>query len=824
MQDEISFGVWLRNQRRALDLSRQTFADQVGCAEVTLRRIEAATLKPSKELASVLLQKLGIPESERSQWIAFARGLSGFPLSSAAPSNNPITNFPIPLTTFIGRQREQEEVNHLISKNRLVTLTGTGGVGKTRLAVQVVAGVRSRFPDGVWFLDLAPLINPILVPNTLATVIGLRESAELSFKDLLINYFHARSALVVFDNCEHLIESCAQLVHSLLSACEHLSILATSREALRVAGEIPYHVPSLETPRLDAESAMETLKNIESVQMFAERATAASPSFLINPHNVFTVAEICQNLDGIPLAIELAAARVNVLTVKQILMRLNERFNLLTGGFRSAFPRHQTLQAAIEWSYNLLSEKERTVFRRLAVFSGGWTLEAAEVICIGNGIEPVEVLDLLSGLVNKSLVFVETVQGHSRYRRLQMIREYALAMLNKSDEMSIIYFRHLNFFAKMVFEAERNPKGPEDAFWYERLDSELDNLRTALTWFEQLEHIEIRLRFVAGLWRYWKNRGKSSEGRAYIQHILSGVPPGPSRQTAGYARALTAAGALAYYQADFSYSEQSRTEALSIYRILEDKGGIGDCLIGLGNAAISQGHYDKARAFYEEVLGIRQELGDKLGIARLIGNLGLLAYFQMNYDQAHSLHMESLTLFRELQDYQGVAHELNNLGDVARHQGKLSMALAFYEECISNSKSMKDQWGMAYGIMGIADVAFEQGDFSTAISHYKDCLRMFQKEADYIGLPYVLESVAGLWPTKKQLEYAARIYGSADALRQRTHSPLPPPDQSAYQKHLSLLKEQLGSSKFDVAWAEGSKMTSDQAVALALLCLDDSPN
>jgi len=824
MQNEISFGVWLRKQRRALDLSRQAFADQVGCAEVTLRRIEAATLKPSKELASVLLQKLGIPESERSQWIAFARGLSGFPLSSAAPSNKPITNFPIPLTTFIGRQREQEEVNQLISKNRLVTLTGTGGVGKTRLAIQVVVGVRSHFPDGVWFLDLAPLINPILVPNTLATVIGLRESAELSFKDLLINYFHARSALVVFDNCEHLVESCAQLVHSLLSACEQLSILATSREALRVAGEIPYHVPSLEIPRLDAESPMETLKNIESVQLFAERATAASPSFLINPHNVFTVADICQHLDGIPLAIELAAARVNVLTVEQILMRLNERFNLLTGGFRSAFPRHQTLQAAIEWSYNLLSEKERTVFRRLAVFSGGWTLEAAEVICIGNGIEPVEVLDLLSGLVNKSLVLVETVQGHSRYRRLQMIREYALAMLNKSDEMSIICFRHLNFFAEMVFEAERNLKGPEDAFWYERLDSELDNLRIALTWFEHLQYIEIRLRFVAGLWRYWKNRGKSIEGRAYIQHILSDVPPGPSRQTAAYARALTAAGALAYYQADFSYSEQSRKEALSIFRILEDKVGIGDCLIGLGNAAISQGHYDKARAFYEQGLGIRQELGDKLGIARLIGNLGLLAYFQMNYDQAHSLHMESLTLFRELQDYQGVAHELNNLGDVARHQGKLSMALAFYEECISNSKSMKDQWGMAYGIMGIADVAFEQGDFSTAKSHYKDCLRMFQKEADYIGLPYVLESVAGLLPTKKQLEYAARIYGSADALRQRTHSPLPLPDQSAYQKHLSLLKEQLGSSEFDVAWAEGSMMTSDEAVALALLCLDDSPD
>jgi len=412
------------------------------------------------------------------------------------------------------------------------------------------------------------------------------------------------------------------------------------------------------------------------------------------------------------------------------------------------------------------------------------------------------------------------VQGQLRYRRLQMIREYALAQLNKSDEMSLICFRHLSFFAEMVFETERNLKGPEEASSYERLDSELDNLRAALTWFEQLEYVEIRLRFAAGLWRYWKNRGKSSEGRGYIQRILSGVPTGPSRQTAAYARALTAAGALAYYQADFSYSEQSRKEALSIYRILEDKVGIGDCLIGLGNAAISQGHYDEARAFYEEGLGIRQELGDKWGVARLIGNLGLLAYFQMNYDEAHSLHMESLALFRELQDFAGVAHDISNLGDVARHQGKLSMALAFYEECVSNSKSMKDQWGMAYGIIGIADVAFEQGDFSTAASHYKDCLRMFQKEADYIGLPYVLESVAGLLLTKKQLESAARIYGSADALRLRTHSPLHLPDQSTYQNNLSLLKEQLGDSKFKGAWSEGVRMTSDQAVALAFLCID----
>jgi predicted ATPase/DNA-binding XRE family transcriptional regulator len=822
MQEEISFGTWLRKQRKSLDLSQQAFADQLGCAEVTLRRIEAGRLKPSRELANILFEKLGIPETERQQWISFARGLSGFPLFSTASANGQITNLPVPLTSFIGREREQSEVIRLISKHRLVTLTGAGGVGKTRLAIQVVADLRNRFPDGVWFLDLASLIDPALVPNTLAGMVGLRESTELTPTNLLINYFRSRTALVIFDNCEHVIESCSQLVHSLLSICENLSILATSREALRVAGEIAHSVPSLEIPRLGAELTTDTLREFEALRLFAERGAVALPGFLINSHNALIVARICDRLDGIPLAIELAAARVNVLTVEQILTRLNEQFNLLTGGLRSALPRHQTLHAAMEWSYNLLSEKEQIVFRRLAVFSGGWILEAAEIVCSGNGIDAIEVLDLLSHLVNKSLVYVETVQGQIRYRRLKMIRDHALAMLKRSNEMRVVCRRHLTYFAELVYEAERNFKGPDEASWYGRLDTELDNVRVALTWFGGLEYVDERLRFAAGLWRYWKNRGKTTEGRGHIQHILDSLPLGPSRRTAACARALTAVGALAYYEADFSFSEQSRKEALSIYRILDDKAGIADCLNGLGNAAISQGNYNEARTFYEESLVIRQELEDKWGVARIIGNLGLLAYFQGNYDQAYSFHMESLILFRELQDYEGIANELINLGDVARYQGKLSIALALYGESISISKSLQDQWGLPYGIMGLADVAFEQGDFSAASSQYKDSLIMFQKAADYIAIPYLLESIAALLFVKNQLEAAARIYGSADALRKRKHSPLPLPNQSAYQKYLSLLKQQLGMTKFEIAWTEGFKMTSDQAAALALSCIDDA--
>src|SRR5215207_8772944 len=328
------------------------------------------------------LHELDLEPSEQTRALLFNRTSS--------------LNIPIPLTSFIGREKELKEVADLFSKSRLVTLTGSGGVGKTRLAIQVVADVLDLFPDGVWFLDLAPLSDPVLVPNILAGVIGLRESGEISVTELLINYFRTRTALIIFDNCEHLIESCAQLVNLLLTSCQSLLVLATSREALRIPGEIPYRVPSLEIPKLDVDFAIDALASFESVRLFTERALIALPGFVIDFRNAYTVAKICQRLDGIPLAIELAAARTNMLTVEQISNRLDDRFKLLTHGLRTSLPRHQTLRATIEWSYRLLSEQDRILFRRLAVFVGGWNLEAAEEVCSGNGIESSNVLELLS--------------------------------------------------------------------------------------------------------------------------------------------------------------------------------------------------------------------------------------------------------------------------------------------------------------------------------------------------------------------------------------------------------------------------------------------
>jgi predicted ATPase/DNA-binding XRE family transcriptional regulator len=424
MQEEISFGKWLYKQRRALDLTRQAFADQVGCAEVTLRRIEAGTLKPSKELASLLLEKLGIPGTELPQWISFARGLSGFP-SQYISSKKPITNLPAPLTTFIGREKEQLEVIQLIAKHRLVTLTGSGGVGKTRLSIKVGEQILGNYADGLWLVELAALSDPTLIPQTAVGLFGITAQSNIPFTDLLINFLHAKSALLILDNCEHLLDACAHFSDTLLKSCPLLKILATSREPLGSAGEAIYRVPSLALP--DSKQLLDSFREFESVNLFEERAQLAQFDFSLTLENASSVAQICHRLDGIPLAIELAAAKVGVLSTEQIAKQLDESFNLLTGGNRTALPRHHTLRASMNWSWGLLTELEQTLMRQLSVFAGGWTLESAYAVCDG------DVLNLMSALVKKSLVVANQASGQEpRYRFHEIVRQYMYERLSES--------------------------------------------------------------------------------------------------------------------------------------------------------------------------------------------------------------------------------------------------------------------------------------------------------------------------------------------------------------------------------------------------------
>ncbi|MCX6059398.1 MAG: tetratricopeptide repeat protein [Chloroflexi bacterium] len=805
-----TFGKWLRQKRRALDLTQEAFADQVSCARITLRRIESDALKPSKELALVLLEKVGIPKSDCAAWLPFARGLGDPPVKQTIPLPAPIrNNLPASLTTFIGREKEQADVINLITKNRLVTLTGSGGVGKTRLSIQAAAELLTEYPIGVWLVELAPLTDPALVPQSVCAVMGVKPDGDTSALEALTNYLRNKKLLLVLDNCEHLIDACAQLCNSLLRSCPDLRILASSREALGIDGEQSYRVPSLSLP--NSKIILNIIQESEAVTLFVERAASVQPEFALTETNAPFIAQICQRLDGIALAIELAASRVKMFKVEQIAARLDDAFGLLTSGNRTALPRQQTLRALIDWSYNLLSEEEKTFLRKLSVFMGGWTLEAAEAVC-GNA----DALDLLTHLVDKSLVSVDLEHGNEpRYYLLETIRQYAQEKLISSDELNMLYHRHQNFFAELAIEAEIHFKSRDQALWYDLLDNELDNLRIALTSLEGDVNASLILRFASSMWRYWKNRGYHNEGGEHFKRILGRFSTDIYREPQAYARVLNSSGALAYQTGDITYSEERRIEALEIFRKLDDKVGIADCLNGLGNTAISQGNYDSARSYYEESLDIRKTLEDKTGIARILGNLGLLAYFQMDYVRSYFLHMESLMVFRELLDNEGIRHELFNLGDVFLSQRDLINANSFYQESALIAMKTKDQWGLAYANKGMADVTFEQGNYSEAAALYRKCLLLCQKGVD-ADFPFVLESVANFSRTKNQPEKAARILGWAAAFRMNSKLPLPAPNQSNYQLNLSILHQQLESSKFEDAWAKGQCMSQGEVLTLAM--------
>jgi predicted ATPase/DNA-binding XRE family transcriptional regulator len=407
MPESPSFGTWLRKRRRALDLTQKALADQVGCAEITVRRMEADEYKPSNELALVLLEKLGIPEAERQQWARVARGLADYPkdqrLSSLAREQ--ITNLPIPLTSFIGRIKDIPKIQQRLAGHRLVTLIGAGGIGKTRLSQHVASQLLGEYANGVWLVELASLNDPALVPQTVAAVFGIQQGTTIrAMVETLIHFLRAKTVLLILDNCEHLLDACAQLADKLLKNCPNLKILATSREALGIIGEALYQVPSLTIPEMHHIETIEKLNKYESIRLFDERAQLVQMDFALTQENASSVAEICSRLDGIPLAIELAAVRVQIFSTEQIASQLNERFHSLTGGSRTALPRHQTLQASIDWSWHLLYDTEQIVLRRLSTFTGGFTLEAAQQVCTGNGIASRQIIGLLSQLATKSLV------------------------------------------------------------------------------------------------------------------------------------------------------------------------------------------------------------------------------------------------------------------------------------------------------------------------------------------------------------------------------------------------------------------------------------
>ena len=464
-----SFGQWLRHRRRELDLTQAELSQRAGCAPITIRKIEADEMRPSKQLAELLMEQLGIPVVEQENFIRFARGGE---LALSVTAAVPHHNLPHPVSSFIGRQREIAEVKRLISSSRLMTLTGVGGGGKTRLALQVARDLVDTFKDGVWWVELAALTDTSLVPQTIAKVFSLRETPDQETSEILGNFLHNKQLLLVIDNCEHLISDCARLIENFLRRCANLRILATSREPLAISGETVFQVSPLSLPEPNETSLKRSSKS-EAARLFVERAAAAKPGFELSTQNVAAVVRICQTLDGIPLAIELAAARVKMLTVEHIAERLDKRFDLLTTGSRTALPRQQTLRAAIDWSFELLSEKEKTLFRHLSVFASGFRREAVEAVCSEESLPAGTVFSELSCLVDRSLVEVMQTGEDERYRMLETIHRYAAERLQESGEQASLRNRHLEYFTQWAEEVEPKMRGPKQLVWWERRESTL---------------------------------------------------------------------------------------------------------------------------------------------------------------------------------------------------------------------------------------------------------------------------------------------------------------------------------------------------------------
>ena len=738
-----------------------------------------------RDLNQHRLKDLGRPE-QVFQLLHPALAADFPPLESLDNLDLP-NNLPQQTTSFIGREKQVEEVKALYAGTRLLTLTGAGGSGKTRLSLQVAADLLTGDGDGVWLVELAVLTDPALVPQAVAGVLGVKEQAGQPVQNTLVEALKAKRLLLVLDNCEHLVAACASLSADLLRACPGVHILASSREPLNVAGEQVYRVPPLTLPDPRRAQTAETLSQFEAVRLFIERAQAVQPSFAVTSGNAPAVAQVCFHLDGIPLALELAAARVRSLSVEEINTRLGQRFRLLTGGSRVALPRQQTLRALIDWSYDLLLGPEKTLLCRLSVFAGGWTVAAAEGVCAGEAIEDWEVLDLLTGLADKSLVvYEEGADGEAgRYRLLETIRQYAGDRLGESGEAEAVQGRSASWFLALAEEAEPHLRGPEQALWSGRLEREHDNLRAGLTWYEQRgEGGEEGLRLAGALWRFWWMRGHLSEGRQWLGRALVRTPPeavgragaGVRGGSAAWAKALNGAGRLAGGQGDYAEARALYKEGLAIWRLLGDQQNTAGSLNGLGNAAQAQGDLAGARALYEESLAISRQLGDRGGIANSLYNLGLVAQAQGDYAGARSLSEESLTIQRQLGDQAGIANSLCNLGTMAQGQGDLAGARALYEEGLAISRHLGDRGGIAEGLDGLACVARGQS----------------------------------------QLSRAARLGGAASALRESIGSSQTPAEQETTDKTMGAVREALGGGAFAAAWDAGRAMTMEQTAEYAL--------
>lgn len=724
-------------------------------------------------------------------------------------------NLPRHLTSFIGRERELADVKRWLSTTRLLMLTGSGGCGKTRLALQVGADLVEGFTDGVWLVELAPVSDPVLVPQTVASTLRIREEPGRPLLATLTDHLGPKQMLLLLDNCEHVVEACAHLAETLLLGCPRLRILATSRESLAIAGEMTWRVPSLSVPDPARLPSLDRLSQYEAVRLFIERATAARPDFTVTERSAPALAQICHQLDGIPLAIELAAARVKVLPVSQIAERLDDLFRLLTGGGRTALPHHQTLEAAMDWSYDLLSEPERVLLGRLSVFAGGWTLEAAEAVCAHDGVASSTFLDLLTQLVDKSLVMARVhdesaVEG--RYWLQEPVRQYATRKLQVSGTEAAVHRYHWEYFVDIVEHSSL--RGADQAQWTERFIIERANLRAALERSKtSKDGADATLRLAASLWWFWFTQGALTEGRAWLEGALA--LPGATN-AAARAAALYGAGAIAWTQGDLRRAAELAGVALDLCRELDDRLGVIYSLTILGAVRMFQGEYARTTVMAEEALALSRQLRYEWETATVLGLLAWTARYQGEFARAEGLCIESLSIFQSLGDTWGRASMLSHLGNVTWRQGRCEQAEQLLEESIGLARDVGHRSQLAASLHELARLELVRGNAARAEALEIEAMVLRRDQGELWGIAECLEGLAAAAQAAGESERAARFLGAAAALRETIGVPLPSADVGDRDRVLSATQAALGDERFAAATTRGRAMMLDQVLEYAL--------
>jgi non-specific serine/threonine protein kinase len=689
------------------------------------------------------------------------------------------SSLPVPLTSFVGRHLEVVEVRELLKTTRLLTLTGVGGVGKTRLALEVATSSGAEYQAGAALVELAALADPALVPQAVASVLGVPEQPGRPMLHTVLSALRRRPVLLVLDNCEHLVQACAELAESVLRACPDVRILATSREPLDLGPEMTWRVPSLSLPAAGRPASVENLNNSDAVRLFVQRAGQARPALELTSANAPAIAQVCQRLDGIPLAIELAAARVNALTVEQIAARLDDSLGLLTGGGRTAVDRQRTLRGTLDWSYDLLSEPERVLLGRLAVFAGGWALEAAEAVGAGEHVPRQNVLDVLSSLVDKSLVVAEERGAAEWYRLLDPLRAYALEKLHHSGDELRVRSCHRDWYVQLAERFETDWRGPRQRTWFDSLEREEGNIRVALRGCLERGEISEGLRIAGALSRYWDLRSRLAEGRAWLNEFRSVMNlsvPGWTR-----AKALTAAGYLAMYQGDLSVAEMLLADALGLWRELGNGPGTANTLVTLGTLAQNRNEFTQTEAWLVEGLAIARKVGDRVDAYWALHQLGMLAARQGDYVRAQALHEESLLLKQQ--------------------QG--------------------DGFGVAMSLYSLAQLKWLRNDYEPALKLLRESLVLLQDLGHWRGIALDLHLLAHVTADYGEAERSTCLFGAVEALQENLGDRRPMPvvlyiDPTRTDASIAANRAKLSAVAFAAALRTGQAMTTDEAVAFAL--------